>query len=91
MRQLLGSANFTGGRLMHIMSGNLSFQIEHHLFPDLPAHRYAEIAPQVREICERHGLPYKTGSFWGQSLSTWKRILKLSLPTPRRAALPVAA
>lgn len=95
VRQLLGSANFSGGKLMHIMSGNLSFQIEHHLFPDLPAHRYAEIAPEVRAICEKHGLPYKTGSFLRQTLSTWKRIAKLSLPagrsgkiSPRAADLP---
>ncbi len=81
VRQLLGSANFSGGRLIHIMSGNLSFQIEHHLFPDLPAHRYAEIAPQVRAICGKYGLPYNTGTFLQQTLSTWKRIFKLSLPT----------
>ncbi len=43
-RQLLGSANLTGGKLFHLMSGNLSHQIEHHLFPDIPAHRYAEIS-----------------------------------------------
>ena len=49
LRQLLGSANLTGGRLFHLLTGNLSHQIEHHLFPDLPAHRYAEIAPEVRE------------------------------------------
>jgi fatty acid desaturase len=84
VRQLLGSANFSGGRLMHIMSGNLSFQIEHHLFPDLPAHRYAEIAPEVRAICKKFGLPYNTGSFASQTLSTWKRIAKLSLP-PRKS------
>ena len=81
VRQLLGSANFEGSRLMHVMSGNLSFQIEHHLFPDMPAHRYARIAPEVRAICEKHGLPYNTGSFMRQSLSVWKRIFKLSLPS----------
>ena len=43
-RQVLGSANLTGGKLFHILSGNLSFQIEHHLFPDIPAHRHAEIS-----------------------------------------------
>jgi fatty acid desaturase len=103
VRQLLGSANFQGGRLMHIMSGNLSFQIEHHLFPDLPAHRYAEIAPEVRAVCEKYGLPYHTGSFLRQSLSTWRRIVRLSLPSRRKpragsggnaahdAALPLAA
>ena len=85
VRQMLGSANFSGGRLMHVMSGNLSFQIEHHLFPDLPAHRYAELSPRVQAICEKHGLPYNTGSFVRQSLSTWKRIFKLSLPTRKEA------
>lgn len=61
VRQLLGSANITGSPLMHLMTGNLSHQIEHHLFPDLPARRYPEIAPQVRALCEKHGLPYNTG------------------------------
>ena len=48
VRQMLGSANISGSKLMHIMTGNLSHQIEHHLFPDLPSNRYAEIAPKVR-------------------------------------------
>jgi fatty acid desaturase len=61
VRQMLGSANLSGGRLFHILSGNLSHQIEHHLFPDIPAHRYGEIAVEVRAICERYGLPYNTG------------------------------
>ncbi|ROO25247.1 fatty acid desaturase family protein [Salinisphaera orenii] len=80
VRQLLGSANFEGSKLMHLMSGNLSYQIEHHLFPDIPACRYAEIAPEVRAICEKNGLPYHSGPFWKQALSTWKRIARLSLP-----------
>jgi len=37
------------GKLFHILAGNLSFQIEHHLFPDLPAHRYAEISAEVSQ------------------------------------------
>src|SRR5699024_12264068 len=40
LRQMLGSANFTGSQLMHFMSGNLSYQIEHHLFPTMPSNRY---------------------------------------------------
>ncbi|WP_076477376.1 fatty acid desaturase family protein [Williamsia sterculiae] len=80
LRQMLGSANIEGGRLFHIMSGNLSHQIEHHLYPDLPASRYPEMAPEVRAICEKHGLPYNTGGFFHQIGSTWKKIAKLSLP-----------
>ncbi|WP_109508313.1 fatty acid desaturase family protein [Nocardioides speluncae] len=82
-RQLLGSANITGGRLLHLMSGNLSHQIEHHLFPDLPARRYPEIAVEVRELCERYDLPYTTGPLWKQLGSVAAKIFRLSLP-PRR-------
>ena len=84
-RQLLGSANIEGSRLFHIMSGNLSFQIEHHLFPDLPANRYGEIAPEVREICERYGIPYNTGPLRKQFGSVVKKICRLALPDRKGA------
>ena len=80
LRQMLGSANFEGGPLLHIMSGNLGFQIEHHLFPDLPSNRYAEIAPRVRELFERYGLTYQAASLPHQVASAWHRVLRLSLP-----------
>jgi NADPH-dependent stearoyl-CoA 9-desaturase len=80
LRQMLGSANLTGGSLFHLLSGNLSHQIEHHLFPDIPAHRYAEIAHEVREICERYGLPYNAGPLHKQFGSVVRKIFKLALP-----------
>ena len=79
-RQLLGSANLSGSRPFHILSGNLSFQIEHHLFPDLPANRYAEISTEVQGICERHGLPYNVGPLGKQFGSVVKKICRLALP-----------
>jgi linoleoyl-CoA desaturase len=85
LRQMQGSANIEGSPLFHIMSGNLSHQIEHHLFPDLPSNRYAEIAPKVRSLCERYGLPYTTGPLSRQYLSTWRRILRLALPSRTEA------
>jgi linoleoyl-CoA desaturase len=80
VRQMLGSANLTGGRLFHIMTGNLSHQIEHHLFPDVPSNRYAEIAPRVREICERYGLPYNAGSLPKQYGTVLRKIVRLAFP-----------
>ena len=82
-RQLAGSCNLEGSRLFHLMTGHLSFQIEHHLFPDLPSNRYAEIAPQVRAVCERHGLAYNSGRLGRQYGSVLKQILRLSLPGGR--------
>jgi linoleoyl-CoA desaturase len=80
LRQMLGSANITGGRAMHFMTGNLSFQVEHHLFPDLPSNRYQEIAPQVQALFATYGLTYTTGSLPRQVASAWKKVFRLSLP-----------
>src|SRR6204780_117782 len=80
LRQMLGSANFNAGPAMRFMSGNLCHQIEHHLFPDLPSNRYAEISVRVRELCDKYDLPYTTGPFLVQYGKTWRTIAKLSLP-----------
>jgi len=88
LRQMIGSANIRGSRALHLMTGNLSHQIEHHLFPDMPSNRYAQIAPQIREICERYALSYTTGTLPQQVFSAWKQVVRLSLPngtTPRNA------
>jgi NADPH-dependent stearoyl-CoA 9-desaturase len=88
-RQLLGSADLTGGELLHILSGNLSHQIEHHLFPDLPSHRYSEIAVEVRAICERYSLPYNAGPLGRQFGSVVRKIARLALPgRPRLTISP---
>ncbi len=83
LRQLLGSANFTGGKLMHVMSGNLGYQIEHHLFPDLPSNRYPAIAVKVRALCEKYDLPYTTGPFPRQFWQATRSIWRLSLPATK--------
>jgi len=80
VRQLTGSANIEGGPLFHVASGNLGYQVEHHLFPDLPSTRYAEIAPQVRDICERYDLPYNSGPFSQQLGMVQRTILRLAFP-----------
>jgi linoleoyl-CoA desaturase len=80
VRQMLGSANISGSKLMHLMTGNLSHQIEHHLFPDLPSNRYAEIAPKVRDLFDRYGLVYTEGSLPRQVASAWRKVIRLSLP-----------
>jgi linoleoyl-CoA desaturase len=79
-RQLLGSCNLEGSRLFHLLTGNLSFQIEHHLFPDVPSRRYAELAPKVRAVCERHGLPYNSGRLGRQYGSVYRQVLRLAFP-----------
>jgi fatty acid desaturase len=80
VRQLTGAANIDGGPLFHVLSGNLGYQVEHHLYPDMPSTRYGEIAPKVREICERYDLPYNTGPFHQQLGMVQRTILRLAFP-----------
>jgi len=83
IRQLLGAANIEGSPLFHVISGNLGYQVEHHLYPDMPSSRYGEIAPRVREICERYELPYNTGPFLKQLGMVQRTILRLAYPGGR--------
>ncbi|WP_396906228.1 fatty acid desaturase family protein, partial [Mycolicibacterium phlei] len=80
LRQMLGSANIKGSRVMDFMTGNLSYQIEHHLYPDLPSNRLKEISIRVQQVCDKYDLPYTTGPFLVQYAKTWRTIAKLSLP-----------
>ena len=80
LRQMLGTANFDAGPVLALLSGNLCYQIEHHLFPDLPSNRYAEIAQRVRAVCATYDLPYTTGPLVRQYLLTFRTISKLTLP-----------
>ena len=88
IRQLLGAVNIEGGPTFHLMSGNLSYQVEHHLYPDMPSSRYAEIAPRVRAICEKYGLPYNTGPFLKQWTSVQRTILRLAFPGGKKRPKP---
>ncbi|MGE5719447.1 MAG: fatty acid desaturase family protein [Nocardioidaceae bacterium] len=97
VRQMLGSANISGSKLMHLMTGNLSHQIEHHLFPDLPSNRYAEVAPRVKALFEKYDLNYHEAPLPAQVYSAWHKVVRLSLPndwlattTPRNAPQQLA-
>jgi linoleoyl-CoA desaturase len=80
VRQLTGAANIEGSPLFHVASGNLGYQVEHHLFPDMPSTRYAEIAPRVKAICEKYELPYNSGPFSQQLGMVQRTILRLAFP-----------
>jgi linoleoyl-CoA desaturase len=80
LRQMVGSANISGGRLTHLLTGNLSFQVEHHLYPDMPSIRYQRIAPRIRALFDEYGLTYVTGPLPRQVASAWAKVIRLSLP-----------
>ncbi len=79
-RQILGSSNISGPRWFHILTGHLSCQIEHHLFPDIPSLRYPAMAIEVQEICRKYDIPYNNGSFFKQYGTVLQRVFKYSFP-----------
>lgn len=59
LRQVLGSVNYaTGTELIDYGHLWLNYQIEHHLFPDIPMLKYREVQPKVKALCEKYGIPY---------------------------------
>jgi fatty acid desaturase len=80
VRQLIGAANIDGSPLFHVISGNLGYQVEHHLYPDMPSSRYSEIAPKIKDICERYELPYNSGPLSKQWFSVHRSIFRLAFP-----------
>lgn len=65
VRQVRGSVNFkTGGDLNDFLHGFLNYQVEHHLFPDLPPLAYQRLQPKVKALCEKYGVPYRQESVW---------------------------
>ncbi|MFO0659630.1 MAG: acyl-CoA desaturase [Polyangiaceae bacterium] len=59
--------NFSVPHLVSVLCGGLDLQIEHHLFPKLPPERLREIAPEIRAVCEKYGVSYRSES-WGKTL-----------------------
>ncbi|CAI9153605.1 unnamed protein product [Rangifer tarandus platyrhynchus] len=56
--QVLATCNVEQSFFNDWFTGHLNFQIEHHLFPTMPCHNYHKVAPLVKSLCAKHGLPY---------------------------------
>jgi fatty acid desaturase len=96
VRQILASGDFEGGPILSLLSGHLNYQIEHHVFPTIPAWRYPEIARRLRPLCEKYGIPYNSGTFGSQFGQVVRRIVRLARPpagsrAAARRGAPVAA
>lgn len=83
--QVEATNNFAVPRALSILCGGLDLHIEHHLFPKLPPNRLRQIAPEIRRICEAHGLVYKIDT-WGKTLRKVFRALRSPPRAPRVAA-----
>ena len=71
LRQIMGSVNYnTGSDLIDFGHGFLNYQIEHHLFPNMPHSFYQKMQPIVKDICKKHNLEYRQESVFKRILMT---------------------
>jgi fatty acid desaturase len=63
--QLRGTQNVTAGTFEDWFTGFLNYQIEHHLFPNMPRHSYPMVKPRIQALCRKHGIPYNETTLWG--------------------------
>ncbi|MET4783693.1 acyl-CoA desaturase [Glaciihabitans sp. UYNi722] len=57
-RQVLTSRNVKGSWIMDSYMGGLNYQIEHHLFPNMPRPHLAKAQEIVKEYCDTHRILY---------------------------------
>ena len=71
LRQIMGSVNYnTGSDFIDFLHGFLNYQIEHHLFPNMPHSFYQKMQPIVKEVCKKHNLEYRQDSVFKRILMT---------------------
>ena len=57
-KQVLTSRNISGGLWASALLGGLNYQVEHHLFPNMPRPHLAKAREIVREHCRTLDVPY---------------------------------
>ena len=86
LRQIFGSTNFTTGTdRIDFLQGWLNYQIEHHIWPDMPLSRYHIAQPKVKALCEKYGVPYTQESVFkrlGKTLDVMTGKTAMMRPLP---------
>jgi fatty acid desaturase len=78
--QVLTSRNVRGSRLVDFLLGGLNYQIEHHLFPNMPRPNLRHAQPLVRAFCSQHDLPYTEASMFGSYAEALRHLHSVGAP-----------
>jgi fatty acid desaturase len=79
-RQVLTSRNVAGSRLVDFLLGGLNYQIEHHLFPNMPRPNLRRAQPLIRAFCQQHDLPYTEASLFGSYAEAVRHLHAVGAP-----------
>jgi len=97
VQQVMGTVNYPGGSdLRDFLQGYLNYQVEHHVWPDLPMLKYRQAAPELKAICLRHGVPYIEESVFRRFAKLWSimmgdsQMLRVDMQVERAATAQAA-
>jgi fatty acid desaturase len=79
-RQVLTSRNVRGSRFVDFLLGGLNYQIEHHLFPNMPRPNLRHAQPLVRAFCRQHDLPYTESTLFGSYAEALRHLHSVGAP-----------
>jgi fatty acid desaturase len=79
-RQVLTSRNVAGSRLVDFLLGGLNYQIEHHLFPNMPRPNLRSAQPLIRAFCHQHGLAYTEASLFDSYAQAIRHLHSVGAP-----------
>jgi fatty acid desaturase len=77
---VLTSRNVRGSRLVDFLLGGLNYQIEHHLFPNMPRANLRHAQPLVRAFCQEHDLPYSEATMFGSYAEALRHLHSVGAP-----------
>jgi fatty acid desaturase len=91
-RQVLTTRNVRGGWLTDFALGGLNYQIEHHLFPNMPRANLHKAQPIIRAYCDGAQVSYTETSLIGSYAAALRHLNALGEPhRAARRAIAVSA
>lgn len=90
-QQVLTSRNVIPNLAVDYMYGGLNYQIEHHLFPNMPRNRLKDARPVIRAFCADHGVPYHETGFWRSNQEILSYLHAVSAPLRQNRRKPMSS
>jgi fatty acid desaturase len=79
-KQVRTSRNVRGGWWATALMGGLNYQIEHHLFPNMPRPNLRRAQPLIRAFCTRHNIPYTEATMFGSYAEAIRHLHHVGAP-----------
>jgi fatty acid desaturase len=79
-RQVLTSRNVAGSWFVDLLLGGLNYQIEHHLFPNMPRPNLRHAQPLIRAFCQQQEIAYCEASLLGSYAEAVRHLHAVGAP-----------